>query len=280
MMLSGEVDDIATGGNFQMSTATSLGNHGRGEPGLDTRDSTKREPAAARHADHRLWVGQTGWRAGLDVVAALAMLVVAGVSIWRWYHQPPEPPPEIQIPREPISLDGIPLLGVPSARAGFLIFSDFQCPYCAVFVKETMPTLREVYVDKALARVGFRHLPLPFHSRAVRAAESAECAGQQGQFWPMHDALFRKPSRFEEADFSSHAVAIGLDSATFRTCMQQPPSDRIRRDMELAQGIGFAGTPAFVVGRIENGALHATSVLVGTYPIDVFHKALEGALGR
>ena len=133
-------------------------------------------------------------------------------------------------------------------------------------------------MDTGLARVGFRHLPLAIHTRAKRAAESAECAGQQGQFWPMHDALFKSPPKLEELDLSSDAAAIGLDTKKFETCMGDPPAERVAHDVEVAQGYGLGRTPSFIIGRLENGALRATSVFVGTRELDVFKKALDGAL--
>jgi protein-disulfide isomerase len=74
-----------------------------------------------------------------------------------------------------------------SAKVKVVIFSDFECPYC----------VRAVPTEKALAekygsRISFefRHNPLPFHANAQKAAEAAECAGEQGKFWEMHDAIF------------------------------------------------------------------------------------------
>ena len=141
-----------------------------------------------------------------------------------------------------------------------------------------MPALKKSYVDRGLVRVGFRHFPLPLHNRAERAAQSADCAERQGQFWAMHDALFENPSRLDVIHFSSVAAAIGLDSKKFALCMRNQSSDRVGRDIEIGRGLGFAGTPSFVVGTLEVGALHATSVLVGTQPLAVFERALGGAL--
>ncbi len=225
--------------------------------------------------------GQSAWRSVLDVVATLAMVLVAAVILWTRYRtpQPPPlpPPPAARVapPTQPVSLDGLSLLGTPGAKAALLIFSDFQCPYCARFASETMPVLKKRYVDTGLARIGFRHLPLPMHGRATRAAESAECAARQGQFWAMHDALFKSPSDMEELDLTSHAAAIGLDTNMFAACMRDPPLERIRHDSELADGLQFRTTPSFIIGRLEGGALHATSVVVGARPVDVFEKALD-----
>ncbi len=228
--------------------------------------------------------GQATWRSVLDVVATAAMLFVAAFTVWNWYHPvaaPSSMPPPAgapPLPTQPVSVDGLPLIGAPEAKVAVLIFSDFQCPYCAQFASETMPALRTEYVQTGLVRVGFRHLPLSFHSRAKRAAESAECAAEQGHFWAMHDALFRRPSNLEEGDLTSTAAAIHLDTTRFVSCMSHPPSDRIQRDLDIARGLGLSGTPSFIVGRLDHSGLHATSLFVGMRQIDFFEKALNLAL--
>lgn len=228
-------------------------------------------------------VEQGGWRGALDLVATVAMLIVAGVTLWNRYHvagAASAPPARggMAVPTQPLSLDGLPLLGSSAAKVGLLVFSDFQCPFCARFENDTMPTLKARYVDKGLVDVAFRHMPLPTHSRASRAAQSAECAAEQGQFWTMHDALFKSPSKLEEADFVSDATAIGLDIEEFTTCMNRPPADRIKHDTEVAQTVGVTGTPAFVIGTIDGRVLHAKSVLSGARPVDEFEKAMDQAL--
>lgn len=146
------------------------------------------------------------WRAMLDVLATIAMIATAGVVIWSVLTRPATSAPvrpSIPPPTAPLSLDNLPMLGSPEASVVMLIFSDFECPYCGTFAADTMPTLKHDYVDTGKVRVAFRHLPLPIHSRAQRAAESAECAQRQGRFWAMHDLQFQVPMRLDERDIHS-----------------------------------------------------------------------------
>lgn len=66
-------------------------------------------------------------------------------------------------------------------------FSDFECPFCEN-VYPTIKALEAKYGDKL--SIEYRHYPLPFHPNAQKAAEASECAGEQGKFWEMHDAMF------------------------------------------------------------------------------------------
>ena len=70
-------------------------------------------------------------------------------------------------------------------------FSDYQCPYCRGFHQELFPRLKKTYVDTGV--VQFIHINLPLtiiHEQAMPAALAAVCAGEQGRFWDMDNALF------------------------------------------------------------------------------------------
>ena len=66
-------------------------------------------------------------------------------------------------------------------------FSDFECPFCER-VYPTMKALEAKFGSKI--SLEYRQYPLSFHPNAQKAAEASECAGEQGKFWEMHDALF------------------------------------------------------------------------------------------
>jgi protein-disulfide isomerase len=82
--------------------------------------------------------------------------------------------------------------GPADAKVTIVEFSDFQCPYCANYSTQTYTQISQNYGDKI--RYLFHNYPLPFHNNAQKAAEAAECAGEQGKFWEMHDLLFQNQS--------------------------------------------------------------------------------------
>lgn len=77
--------------------------------------------------------------------------------------------------------------GGENAKVKIIVFDDFECPYCAR-VFSTTKALEAKYEDSISFE--FRHFPLPFHANAQKAGEAAECAGEQGKFWEMHDKLY------------------------------------------------------------------------------------------
>lgn len=78
--------------------------------------------------------------------------------------------------------------GGEDAKIKMVEFSDFECPYCER-AEPTIEALMQKYGDRI--SLEYRHNPLPFHGNAVKAAEASECAGEQGKFWEMHEAIFQ-----------------------------------------------------------------------------------------
>ena len=106
-------------------------------------------------------------------------------------------------------------LGRADAPATILEFTDLQCPYCAQFALETLPLLKQRYVDKGLLRIVSYDLPLNLHAYALPAAVAARCAGEQGHFWDYRDALFRGQAHLATAPYDQLARNFGMDVAAF-----------------------------------------------------------------
>jgi len=110
--------------------------------------------------------------------------------------------------------------GGPDAPYELLLYGDYECPY----------TRRAMGFVKALEqrfgsdlRFAYCHFPLPdHHPRAEHAAQAAESAAQ-GDFWGLHDRLFKRPDELSDDELAGHAAAVGLDA------------DRVRS--ELASGV-------------------------------------------
>lgn len=84
----------------------------------------------------------------------------------------------------------LPVLGKNDAKVTLIEFSDFECPYCRSFYKDTELQIRKDYIDTGKVKLFYRHYPLPFHPSAMPFAIASECANEQGKFWEMHDKIF------------------------------------------------------------------------------------------
>ena len=146
-------------------------------------------------------------------------------------------------------------------------YGDYECPY----TRESLPIVQGLQQQLgARLRFVYRHFPLTeIHPHALRAAEAAEAAGAQGQFWPMHAYLFAHQHALEDSQLGDHAQAVGLDAARFaRDMAAHAHLARIRADREGGVASGVQGTPTFFV----NGARHE-----GPYDRETLLAALTGA---
>jgi protein-disulfide isomerase len=181
---------------------------------------------------------------------------------------------EVQMPLEPTE----PARGSAAAPLTMVEFTDYQCPYCRRFQAQVWPRLRHDYVDTGKLRFVVRDLPLSFHAGAKPAAEAAHCAGEQGRFWPMHDALLGKDSDLSAHGIEQHARTLGLDLQRFDACVTAGKyAATIERNAAQADALGLRGTPAFVIGRVQHGELTGWPV-EGALPYEDFDALLRQLL--
>jgi protein-disulfide isomerase len=166
-------------------------------------------------------------------------------------------------------------LGRAEAPLTIVEFTDYQCPYCRRFQAETFPRLKHDWIDPGKVRFVVRDLPLEIHSSARFSAEAAHCAGAQGKFWPMHDALLRKDQQLSEPAVMQLAAALGLNSAQLKACVESARYESaIAQNADQASALGLQGTPGFIVGR-SNGREVTGVVLEGAQPYADFDTLLK-----
>lgn len=210
-----------------------------------------------------LFVGATR----LTIVAAHGMtfrdefLRVAsdsGYIQWRWQNETP-----LSFPVRPED----PIRGDAAARHQAVVFSDFQCPQCAVLAGVLDAVLEQF---PGQIQVVFKHLPLdrscnerihpvqsiyPAGCQAARAAEAARALAGNDGFWKLHDVMMRNQTLVGVRDFAQLARLAGLPPEPLQAEMS---SDRVAR--RIAQSI--ADVPAFPVPGSDQVALPGTPLLI------------------
>jgi protein-disulfide isomerase len=163
--------------------------------------------------------------------------------------------------------------GAPGAPIVVYEMADFQCPACRVFALETMPIIEREYIRTGKVRWVFVNFPLTsIHPNAVAAAEVATCAGRQGKFWDVHDAMFLRQERWAGlAEPGPYLIAlaesVGVARAALLRCAQTKATRReVEDDAQRALASGARSTPTFY---IEGG------LLVGAAPAGVFRQVLD-----
>ena len=119
------------------------------------------------------------------------------------------------------------------------------------------------------------------HKFAFKAAEVANCAGEQGKYWEMDDRLFANQQSFEP--WTPHAEAIGLDVAKFEECLNSGrQAADIRKDMAEAQKAGVTGTPAFFLAYTDPNSSKVKTLtrLTGAQPFAAFKAEIDKLLAE
>lgn len=170
-------------------------------------------------------------------------------------------------PRADVSADDDPFMGPPDAPVTLIEFSDFQCPYCRR-VQGVLKRLMTAYHGQL--KLVFRDFPLrQMHPEAQKAAEAAQCANDQGQFWPYHDRLFAVTELGLEA-LKRYAVELGLDAEQFNACLDSAKySQEVQKDIDDARAVGVNATPSFFVNGLP---------ISGAVPFERFVEMVELAL--
>ena len=194
--------------------------------------------------------------------------------------KPATPPAAARGPRR-VMLGDLDLTGIGYDRGSttapvvMIDFSDFSCPYCGKFSRETWPTIERDYVKTG--KVFFKYVPFiagnfPNSREATRAVE---CAADQGGFWRTMDLVYEaQPAWRRERDpyplLSGIVGVAGLDTAKLRGCYASGRTDaRTARASDAANALGVRVTPSFIVDERP---------IQGALPLAEFRKVLDAAL--
>lgn len=164
------------------------------------------------------------------------------------------------------------VLGDEDAPITIVEFSDYECPFCGRFYSQTLPQIKEEYINKGKVKLVYRDFPLNFHPQAQKAAEAAECAGEQDKYYEMHDLLFTQGVQGGVASFKQYASQIGLNTAKFNECLDSGAMvSEVRKDTADGAAAGVQGTPAFYINGVE---------VSGAQPFSVFQQVVDAQLAN
>jgi protein-disulfide isomerase len=145
-----------------------------------------------------------------------------------------------------------------------------------MFAHEVLPVLERDYISTGKVVLAFRHLPLKIHQFALGAAVASECAGDQGKFWQMHDALFADQKALDLDSVAQRVKQENLDRPQFSSCLAAHAGDRVERDMAAAKALQVNGTPTFFIGQIDaNGRVKVEKRFSGTLPVNEFTSMMD-----
>jgi len=171
------------------------------------------------------------------------------------------------------------VFGNRQAKVIFVLYEDFQCPWCGKFFQESEQTVRDTYVKNGDVLLVYRDYAF-LGPESVSAAEGAECAGDQGKFWEYHDYLFAHQSGENKGNFSdqrlkSFAQSLGLNSTVFNLCLDSAKYAKTVATSKIeASAAGVNGTPKGFI--IKDGEI--VDSIDGYLQLGVVQQKIEAAL--
>jgi protein-disulfide isomerase len=221
-------------------------------------------------------------RIGMIAIIAIGALLVAAALIYPNLKPVGEVASASSIERPQVDGNA---MGDPNAPIKLEEFSDYQCPYCARFSKETEGQIVDTYVSDGSVYFVYRSFGNFIGPESKAAAEAAYCAGDQNKYWEYHDTLFANQTgenigAFTDRRLQAFAESLSLDMDAFNECFNSRKySDRVDQDRVDGTAIGVTGTPAFLLTYMINGE-EKTRFINGAVPFSEFQTQIDEALAE
>jgi protein-disulfide isomerase len=187
------------------------------------------------------FAGSTHSRRGM--LALLGGAAALGVMPGQAHAQ--AEPTEALVLRDPDN----PVLGNPDGDISIVEWFDFNCPYC----RKLEPELRQVVHDDGKVRLVLKDWPI-LGPVSVVAARVALASKFQGKYDKAHDAMIGVSSKLTEPRIYELIAAAGVDVDRVKQDLAtnaKAIDAMLARNNEAAEGLGFQGTPAFIVGKFR-----------------------------
>lgn len=162
-------------------------------------------------------------------------------------------------------------LGDTDAPVVLIEWSDFRCPFCGVWARDTKPKLMK-YVKQGMLRIEFRDMPV-FGEQSTNAAVAGRAAAAQGRFWQFYDAVYaeapkRGHPKLDSAKLEHFGKKAGIkDMDAFRKAIKdQKKLKKVKADGQEVAQLGATSTPAFLIN---------DTPILGAQPTDVFVKEVK-----
>ena len=184
--------------------------------------------------------------------------------------------------QQAVQIGGSATLGKETAKVVLMEFTDLHCPFCKKFNNETLPTIKEKYIDTGDILFVGKHYPITsLHKNAYIAAKALECARAQKiedeqHYTTAKNWLFNQGSRLYTKELGIFANALDLEQKTFDACMASDTIESaIDADIALVKQLGLNSTPAFAIGLKEGSTITKWKTFSGAKGIDNFTDAIE-----
>ena len=196
-------------------------------------------------------------------LGVLAVVAVVGAAAYERMNKPEIPPaPQVTnaaaTPSAPANSQAAlqirptdMVIGSPDAKVTIIEYASLTCPHCAAFHANTLPALKERYLDTGKAKLAFRDFPLD--GLALRAAMVSHCAGND-RYFGMLGTLFARQMQWATAQDPLLAIAgiarqAGMSEESFKACIADKAVEKTVLDsaLEADKSLGVNATPTFFI---------------------------------
>ena len=205
----------------------------------------------------------------LAISASGAILAACGEQEEKQAAAPEAPPSGVKVPPAQGTVDMAKLLepgplpekvmGKEDAPVTIVEYASMTCPHCARFHEQTLPDIKQKYIDTGKARLILREFP--FDPRAEAAFMLARCSNDN--YFSMVDVLFRQQSNWAAVENAKDALLqiaklAGFSQESFEACLtDQKLLDDVRAVRQRGEKeFGVDATPTFFInGKKYSGGM-------------------------
>jgi protein-disulfide isomerase len=176
-----------------------------------------------------------------------------------------------------VSIDDDYVLGRTDAPLTIIEFTDYQCPFCKKYFDNVFSKIKSEYINTGKIRYVIRDFPLDEHPQALLAANAAQCAGEQGKYFEMHDQLFTEQNKWSYqsnalSTFKTYGTKLGLEANKFNACLDSGKYEsEIAKDIADAEKYTVLSTPTIFINN---------SKIVGAQSYDLFKTTIDSELAK
>jgi protein-disulfide isomerase len=153
---------------------------------------------------------------------------------------------------------GEPSIGDPAAPVTIIEYSSMTCPHCAAFHANTLPELKERYIDAGKVRLVLRDFPLD--QNALRASMIAHCAGED-RYPQFVEVFFAQQASWARANdpvqvLKQLAQLGGLSADKVDACLADKALEEaiLQARLDGQEKYDIKSTPSFIIdGKTYSG---------------------------
>lgn len=223
----------------------------------------------------------------LSILLAVALVFIGVAYAMQWsstkdgagQQQPTSETPSAEEPD--LSTAPYMVLGDDDAPVTIYEWTDYTCPYCGLYHRDTLPTVIKEYVDEGKVRIEVHDVTY-IGEQAEDAAVAARSAGLQDRYFDYLFAVYglsadgAKPN-LDEAQLKELADGLDLDAEKFAADFASPElRHEVQSSTAQAQQLGISGVPFFIVSQTDT--LQGAQQLNGAQEIDAFRSVIDQQL--